>query len=205
MTRSQSRKRKAGIPSTSNHNYGGSHVRASSTEILTFTNGNDAHHLNEQKVKKKRIAAENNSKNKTAKFPDGKESFGRDVTIFPGDQDQKLWNGPFVFAQLADTQLGCRTFDGSLDQELEIVDKGVSLLNALDPAFVIVCGDMINAFPDKVKKQDEQIAAFRKVTFNLARGFQLNITVILGYGKAPQEHSSGLRLRQSRYRKPTEP
>mmetsp|Transcript_10769 Transcript_10769/g.14983 ORF Transcript_10769/g.14983 Transcript_10769/m.14983 type:complete len:381 (-) Transcript_10769:2-1144(-) len=85
----------------------------------------------------------------------------REKNLFPSE-DSKRWDGPFLFAQLADTQLGCLTGDKSLDTEIHIVRQGVERINKLRPKFVIVCGDMINAFPDNAKKQDEQIEAFYK-------------------------------------------
>jgi len=171
VTRSQSRKRKAEALPSGEPFAAAAAAAASAAPVRRRSSV--------QKSKRKRRAGSGDRK--TTPSRPGARLSGRGngradelmVNVFPDEKDQRQWSGPFVFAQLADTQLGCRTFDGSLKDELEVVDKGVSLLNALDPAFVIVCGDMVNAYPTQAKKQDEQIAAFRKAMGKLRKKIPL--------------------------------
>mmetsp|Transcript_10369 Transcript_10369/g.14383 ORF Transcript_10369/g.14383 Transcript_10369/m.14383 type:complete len:359 (+) Transcript_10369:266-1342(+) len=122
----------------------------------------DGHELAKKKVS--RVSRRREAEKKNGGVPSGDEllRFAKAIDeSFPSTTNQS-WEGPFMFAQLADTQLGCLTFNKSLEKELAIVRKGVEKINSLKPKFVIVCGDMINAFPSEAKLQDEQIKAFYK-------------------------------------------
>lgn len=61
------------------------------------------------------------------------------------------WVRPFVFAQLADSQLGMQeTFDAQPSgwaTEETLLRRAVAEINRLRPAFAIVCGDLINEYP----------------------------------------------------------
>ena len=94
--------------------------------------------------------------------------------ILPGFEDEKdsKWQDPFFFVQAADTQLGMIDSwgDGSVgaqypnitwEREIELCTQTVELLNRMNPkpAFFIVCGDLVDAFPDKwpeIRKAQEQ-------------------------------------------------
>jgi len=85
-------------------------------------------------------------------------------------QGNQEWDGPFFFVQAADTQIGLMsqrvyTEDGesyknkdfpatdiTWDEEIKIIHKFVKEVNAMEPkpAFVIVCGDMVDAKPNKL-------------------------------------------------------
>jgi len=93
-------------------------------------------------------------------------------------ENNKDWEGPFFFIQGADTQLGLMYNYGSngqdghpypdsnWDQEMELCRIAVQKMNAMDPkpAFFIVCGDLVDAFPDKYPDiRSRQEADFKKV------------------------------------------
>jgi len=91
------------------------------------------------------------------------------------------WKEPFFFVQAADTQLGMivNYGDGSIgdqypniswEREMELCQMAVEKVNAMDPqpAFFIVCGDLVDAMPDKwpdIRKEQE--ADFMKVFVGL--------------------------------------
>ena len=85
--------------------------------------------------------------------------------ILPGFEtspDKSKWDKSFFFVQAADTQLGMIDMwgDGKVgseypnvtwEREIELCSQTVDLLNRMSPkpAFFIVCGDLVDAFPDK--------------------------------------------------------
>ncbi len=81
---------------------------------------------------------------------------------FASADDESKWTGNFFFVQAADTQFGmvANYGDGTIgdqypnitwDREIELCRQTVKILNAMRPrpAFFIVCGDLVDAFPDK--------------------------------------------------------
>ena len=74
----------------------------------------------------------------------------------------RTWAGDFFFFQLADPQLGLaseckdskkqRAFtniaSGDLRAEVRMLELAIEQINAYKPAFAIVCGDMVNAWPE---------------------------------------------------------
>lgn len=92
-------------------------------------------------------------------------------------------DGPFHFVQLADTQLGMEaTFQtgGLLLQrqfgwanELALLRRAVEEVNRLRPAFVIVCGDLVNEFPPEERGRegaDDDVRAAQERDFKEAMG-----------------------------------
>lgn len=76
------------------------------------------------------------------------------------------WEGPFVFVQMADTQLGMFTNNEGLAQEEHMMKLAVKQLNGMSPKpkFAIVCGDLINAFPrDADILIEKQVRSFKHV------------------------------------------
>lgn len=91
-----------------------------------------------------------------------------------GKPEQGQWReGGFYFVQAADTQLGMMDYWGSngkdgkqypdvgWEREVDLCRQSVELLNRLEPrpAFFIVCGDLLDAFPEKwpdVRKAQEE-------------------------------------------------
>lgn len=81
-------------------------------------------------------------------------------------------NRPFHFMQLADTQLGmetCFTGQNGWEKELELMRIAAAEVNRLRPAFAIVCGDLINEFPNEEagrtanpELRKQQVSDFKK-------------------------------------------
>lgn len=71
--------------------------------------------------------------------------------------DKGHWKGPFHFIQAADTQLGLidryllKSPVPNWDKELELTRAAVKKVNAMRPlpAFFIICGDLVDAYPGK--------------------------------------------------------
>jgi 3',5'-cyclic AMP phosphodiesterase CpdA len=83
---------------------------------------------------------------------------------FPGlgGGPEARWQGPFFFAQLADTQFGM--FDGNerWEKETERFTRAVQHINRLKPRFVIVCGDLVNETPGG-QYHEPQVAEFQRI------------------------------------------
>lgn len=76
---------------------------------------------------------------------------------------------PFFFMQMADTQLGFEAswapnYDvpDNWQREIETMNRAIAEINRLRPAFAIVCGDLINAFPG-AQGRAEQILDFKEI------------------------------------------
>ena len=81
----------------------------------------------------------------------------------------KNWQGSFNFIQMADTQFGLTEYfktddDSNWEIEIAYAKKCCNLINQMNPSpeFVIVCGDMINAYPGTNHRKN-QISDFLKV------------------------------------------
>jgi 3',5'-cyclic AMP phosphodiesterase CpdA len=59
--------------------------------------------------------------------------------------------GSYFFIQLADTQFGAFTQDKEFRKETENYEFAVANINRLKPAFVVICGDLINKVGDPVQ------------------------------------------------------
>src|SRR5688572_25379180 len=57
----------------------------------------------------------------------------------------------YFFIQLADTQFGAFTQDKEFKKETENYEFAVANINRLKPAFVVICGDLINKVGDPVQ------------------------------------------------------
>ena len=78
------------------------------------------------------------------------------------------WRGDFAFVQLADPQLGMLHWNKSWEEEGAMLKKAVDQINALKPKFVVVCGDLVNAYPDtQLAEQELQFADFKRITSQL--------------------------------------
>jgi hypothetical protein len=108
-----------------------------------------------------------------------------------GDEQHGRWSRPFSFLQMADTQLGFveTCYENRLpirvapdlapeaqlpaegfEVELALLNKAVDEINRLRPAFAVVCGDMINAYPAAMGKQDGDKRAAQLGAFKAACG-----------------------------------
>lgn len=63
---------------------------------------------------------------------------------------------PFFFLQLADTQMGIKSKDQDFENEKINLDRAVDHINRLQPAFVVITGDLVNKPGDAA-----QIAALK--------------------------------------------
>jgi len=68
-------------------------------------------------------------------------------------------NGQFFFVQLADPQFGAFSADRDFVQETINYEFAVANINRLKPAFVVICGDLINKVGDPV-----QTAEYDRIT-----------------------------------------
>lgn len=87
--------------------------------------------------------------------------------------DEREWQGDFTFIQLADPQFGMLNNNDSWEVEVEFLSRAIQVINVMQPMprFVVVCGDLVNAFPDKDTKQKgtqaEQVKDFKAVVSQL--------------------------------------
>lgn len=77
------------------------------------------------------------------------------------EANEASWRGEYSFVQLADPQLGMLHGDQSWEEELTMLRLSVQHINRLRPRFVLVSGDLCNAFP--VGPQANPDAATRQV------------------------------------------
>lgn len=80
------------------------------------------------------------------------------------------WNGPFWFAQCADSQFGMidsffnkNVNNPNCDAEIDLCTRMVKKINAITPKprFLVVCGDLIDANP--VTLRQKQVQEFKNV------------------------------------------
>ena len=82
------------------------------------------------------------------------------------------WAGPYEFVQLADPQLGMYNDDSSWSEEVTMLKLAISHVNRLRPRFLLVSGDLTNAWPtisnttelnqSNAAVIDAQVASFRE-------------------------------------------
>jgi len=76
------------------------------------------------------------------------------------DDAEREWQENFFFICMADPQLGM----WNQVQEESMARVSVSLVNKLKPRFVIICGDLINAYADKdLVKRNLEIKRFKEI------------------------------------------
>ncbi|KAF0735096.1 hypothetical protein Ae201684_008309 [Aphanomyces euteiches] len=76
---------------------------------------------------------------------------------------QNQWSKPFQFVHLSGPQLeSTNAFDDSIKRQTRLgaLQKALGLVNALEPAFLVVSGNMTRASPGE-KEYDEQVATFQ--------------------------------------------
>ena len=69
---------------------------------------------------------------------------------------------PFYFFQMSDPQFGMFTDNHGFVRETQNFEKAIAAANRLHPAFVIVCGDLVNRTGDSV-----QIAEYKRIAAKL--------------------------------------
>lgn len=75
---------------------------------------------------------------------------------------------PYFFMQMSDPQFGMFTENKSFEQETKNFEKAIAEANRLHPAFVIVCGDLVNKGGDPA-----QITEYKRITATLDRSIPL--------------------------------
>ena len=80
------------------------------------------------------------------------------------------WEGEFSFILVTDPQLGMFTNDKGFTKETELLEKAIAHANRLKPAFVLVCGDMINKPGDET-----QIAEFHRIATKLDKSIPIHL------------------------------
>ncbi|XP_075247030.1 serine/threonine-protein phosphatase CPPED1-like [Convolutriloba macropyga] len=98
--------------------------------------------------------------------------------LLPGYQNGRTWKESFWFVVGADTQLGLEeslTNYGkktSWEKELNRISRLVNFINNCVqlPRFVIICGDLVNAFPSEEQRSDQEkdfIRSFTELNLNV--------------------------------------
>lgn len=80
------------------------------------------------------------------------------------DTEEEQWQGAFTFIQAADTQLGLleryveRKPNPGWSKEIAWTRQMVADVNRMEPPpkFLVICGDLINAFPTKEQEEDRK-------------------------------------------------
>ena len=62
--------------------------------------------------------------------------------------EQGEWDGQYDFVQLADPQIGMFHMDHGCEEELTMLRIAVQHVNRLKPKFLLVSGDITNAWPN---------------------------------------------------------
>lgn len=74
----------------------------------------------------------------------------------------------FFFIQMADTQFGFFTDNQDFAKETINFEKAIAAANRLQPAFVVICGDLVNKPGD-----DKQIAEYKRIASTLNPAIKL--------------------------------
>ena len=92
------------------------------------------------------------------------------VTVIGGCASSHISNNgkPFYYFQMADTQFGMFTDNKGFEKETANFEKAVESANRLHPAFVIVCGDLVNRTGDQT-----QIAEYKRIAAKLGRSIPI--------------------------------
>ncbi len=73
---------------------------------------------------------------------------------YSSEIEHSKWQGPFFFVQMADPQFGMFAANMSFKKETELFEKAISHANRLKPAFVVICGDLINKPGDEEQTKE---------------------------------------------------
>jgi len=86
------------------------------------------------------------------------------IAIQQGLKERK----PFFFIQMTDSQFGMFASDSSFQEETRLFQEAIAHANRLDPAFVVITGDLVNKTGDPA-----QIAELRRIAGQLHRHIPL--------------------------------
>ncbi len=108
------------------------------------------------------------------------------VPALPHAEPQAATPESFFFIQMTDTQfgmsatpllfsyLGLSWNDDEFEKESRLFEKAVEAANRLKPAFVVVCGDLVNK-----PGHAGQAAEFKRISQNLSRSIPLYLVAAL--------------------------
>ena len=87
----------------------------------------------------------------------------RTISGFSADE-QSSWGGSYDFIQLADPQIGMFKMDADWAEELTMLRIAVHHVNRLKPRFLLVSGDLTNAWPSEKTREviAEQVSSFKE-------------------------------------------
>jgi serine/threonine-protein phosphatase CPPED1 len=105
------------------------------------------------------------------------------VILIGGCTSARISNNskPFYFFQMSDPQFGMFTDNHGFARETQNFEKAIEAANRLHPAFVIVCGDLVNRTGDSV-----QIAEYKRIAAKLDPSIPLyNVAGNHDVGNAP--------------------
>lgn len=98
------------------------------------------------------------------------------------EEEEGDWDGDYDFIQLADPQLGMLHWDKGWSEEAAMLRLAVQHVNRLKPRFLLISGDLVNAFPSgpgaKPEVAAREIASFKEVL----RELDQDISIILQPG-----------------------
>jgi len=77
--------------------------------------------------------------------------------------DERRWQGPFFFVQLADPQFGLHPPTGCRFAETANAELIVEQINRLRPRFVVICGDLVENLDGPIELAAWQVAEFKRV------------------------------------------
>ena len=88
----------------------------------------------------------------------------RTISGFSGDGGNKAWGGAYDFIQLADPQIGMFKMDKDWAEELTMLRIAVHHVNRLKPKFLLVSGDLTNAWPSEKTREvvAAQVSSFKE-------------------------------------------
>ncbi|MBN1349366.1 metallophosphoesterase [candidate division KSB1 bacterium] len=84
-------------------------------------------------------------------------------------KESSKWKKPFFFIQMADTQFGMHSGNEDFEEETKLYEKAIQQANRLKPAFVVICGDLINLPGDSA-----QAAELLRISKMLDKGIPLH-------------------------------
>jgi serine/threonine-protein phosphatase CPPED1 len=108
-------------------------------------------------------------------------------TVICGCSSSRVSNSSkeFYFFQMSDPQFGMFTDNHGFEKETQNFEKAIAAANRLKPAFVIVCGDLVNRTGDAA-----QIAEYKRITSTLDPSVPLyNVAGNHDVGNAPTAES----------------
>lgn len=100
-----------------------------------------------------------------------RQAQGRQFKGLTEEDGEAEWRGPFLFAVLADTQLGAMDDNEGWEDEVALCQEAVRRLNKLKPRFAIVCGDLVHHTPELYPDTDPGIRK-RQVLLAVELGMQ---------------------------------